>query len=280
MKDFNICIISPEEYPHSFLFKEIADLLMYSLRSIGHNAIVGFNHIDQGNKINIILSIQQYDSNVLGEMPPSTIILNTEALESTADHYRETIMTCCQRGFEVWDYNDVNIEYMHNNGVNNVKRLYFGYQDELRKITPDRKRDIDVLFYGSLNERRQHVVNELINRGLNVKTLFGVYGDERDDWISRSKVVLDHNHYEYNIFNVVRVFYLLTNSVAVISEIHDKTRVEPRFREGVIGSSYENMVDTVMQVLQDEDLLKRQRKIAFNSISQYPQSEIMRALVQ
>ena len=36
-----------------------------------------------------------------------------------------------------------------------------------------------------MNERRKEVLNKLIDKGLNVKKIFGVYGKERDKLIER-----------------------------------------------------------------------------------------------
>ena len=278
MKPFNICIIRPTGYPHSFVFQETANLLMYSLQELGHKAVVAFNDIDV-TKINIIIGIHMVDDNFINQIPPSTIILNTEPLEHVITDWKNQIVKYCQTGLEIWDYNDVNVAYLRNNGVNNIKKLCFGYQRELQTIKTDQTRDVDVLFYGSMNERRHIILSELINRSLNVQTLFGVYGNERDEWISRAKVVLDHNHYDYNIFNVVRVFYLLTNGVAVVSEAKETTEIEPQSKEGVIASPYEKIVDNVMRIVHDEEFLHHQRQKALNSIKKYPQSVFTAALI-
>ena len=41
-------------------------------------------------------------------------------------------------------------------------------------------KDIDVLFYGSINPRRKYIIDKLIENKIKVKTLFGVYEKERD----------------------------------------------------------------------------------------------------
>jgi hypothetical protein len=76
---------------------------------------------------------------------------------------------------------------------------------------------IDVLFYGSMNERRKAVLQDLA-RDLSVKALFGAYGPERDAWIARSKIVLNIHYYERQILEQVRISYLLNNRRFVLSE--------------------------------------------------------------
>ena len=61
--------------------------------------------------------------------------------------------------------------------------------------------------------------------GINVKALFGVYGRERDKLIARSKIVLNMHHYSSQIFEIVRVFYLLTNRKAVVAECNARDAI-------------------------------------------------------
>src|SRR5580658_4511667 len=64
-----------------------------------------------------------------------------------------------------------------------------GYVPELRRIQASKVQNIDVLFYGSLNERRSRILQALKDSGVKVHSAFGVYGKERDALIARSKIV-------------------------------------------------------------------------------------------
>ena len=59
-----------------------------------------------------------------------------------------------------------------------------GYVPELTCINPVSPQDIDVLFYGSMNARREKIVEELKQSGLTVITLFSIYEKERDTVIA------------------------------------------------------------------------------------------------
>lgn len=71
--------------------------------------------------------------------------------------------------------------------------LDYGYVEALRRDgLPAAERDIDVLLYGSINPRRQAVLDALRERGLNATASRGLLPDYmRDNLIGRSKVVLD-----------------------------------------------------------------------------------------
>ncbi len=278
-RKFNICIIQPNGYIHFAVFLEIADLLTYSIRELGFEANTSFNNIDQ-SKINIIIGIHLVDFNsYIGQIPSTSIILNTEQLGGVFSDWNQNIIKWFESNLELWDYSDKNIKYLKQLGIKNVKKLNIGYQPELRNLVNNNDYEIDVLFYGCINERRKYILEELHNKGLKVKTLFGVYGKQRDQWIRHSKLVLNLHFYDTQIFEIVRVFYLQTNSVAVVGEVNNTTIIEQRFKDGVFAASYDKLVDSVISLVGDESKLKEQREIGFNSISKYPQVEFTKSLI-
>ena len=123
-----------------------------------------------------------------------------------------------------------------------------------------------------MNERRKAILDELEHKGLKVKTLFGIYGQERDHWIERSKVVLNHHYYEAQIFEIVRVFYLLTNSVAVVGEVNEATSIDAIYKDGICASRYEDLVSHCVALVHHEQLREQLQLKALDSITQYPQS--------
>jgi hypothetical protein len=97
--------------------------------------------------------------------------------------------------------------------------LRVGYMPALTRITPAPAQDIDVLFYGSINQRRKNIIDGLIAAGRNIKVLNGVYGQERDAWIARSKVVLNMHFDVSKLHEVIRTAYLLPNNKGVSQRI-------------------------------------------------------------
>lgn len=275
---FNISLIEPEGYIHSGAFYELAELLCYSLKEIGCTARIFKNKFNPEAK-NIIIGIHLLDTKFIQSIPKNSIIVNTEQLSSVYADWNENIIRWFSSGFELWDYSIRNIDYLRSFGVPNVKRLQIGYQKELRRIVITDYPDIDILFYGSLNERRKKILTALENKGLVVKVLFGVYGNERDSWIKKSKMVINHHFYDSEIFEVVRVFYLLTNSVAVVGEVNSSTEIEKRFEEGIAAAPFEEFVDKAVEIVKDKELLDYWRCKGFEAISKYPQSDFIRELI-
>ncbi len=267
---FNICVIKPRQYPHSGAFLELSQLLHYSLVELGHASRISDNYLDTG-AINIVLGCHLLSLDLLSQVPLSSIILNTEQLEFDQRGWNSKIYSWASK-FEVWDYSQKNIKIFQSLGIKNVKNIKIGYQKELRRLNPSREKDIDVLFYGSINERRRVLLESLSKSGLKVKILTNTYGYERDEFIEKSKVVLNLHYYNSHIFEIIRVFYLLSNSIAVISEVNDTTHIEPRILSGLYSSNYDGLVSACNKLVQDEVLRSEIQDSSFEAMKQSPQS--------
>ena len=265
---FNICIIQPESYIHSFAFLELAELLMYSLKDLGHEAGMQFNTIDTGAR-NIVIGFHLLDIKYIDSVPKNSILINAEQLRGGTP-WNKNILSWIKK-FEIWDYSPQNIEFFNQMGIFNIKHLKLGYQNELRRIIAKDDKTIDVLFYGSVNERRSKILEGLRNYGVNVHASFGVYGKERDDLIASSKIVLNMHYYESQIFEVIRVFYLLTNAVPVVSEINSTTSVNSFYKEAVVGAPYENLIESCIKMVNNQNLLDSQAAKGLEVIKNNPQ---------
>ncbi|HCK17381.1 MAG TPA: hypothetical protein DHW36_02610 [Thalassospira sp.] len=277
-KLYNICIVQPPNYIHSLAFAELAELLMYSIREAGHPAQIQTNQFVQGG-INVIVGAHLLDISAMRAVPQGTVILNTEQLTGVGEKWRDQLTGWFQSGLEIWDYSPANIDVIKALGVENVRYLPIGYQKELQRIDITAEQDVDVLFYGSVNERRREIFNEIEARGLKLQVLMGVYGKDRDQWIARSKVVLNHHYYESQIFEIVRVSYLLTNAKAVVAEVNPETVIDDRFRKGVVDVPYAGLVDAVSDLVADPIKRKAQQRRALNSIIKYPQVDFTKPLL-
>jgi hypothetical protein len=269
MKKINICLIKPHNYIHSYAFLELAELIYFSLRDLGFEVGFGFNQIDPNVK-NILIGCHLLDSKFIDQVPKSTIILNTEQIHSDTTHWNKNIFAYVTN-FEVWDYSKRNIEKLNEIGVDRAKLFKIGFQKQLIRLDKSKKKDVDVLFYGSENERRKDVLEKLVANGLKVKTLFGVYGKEKDAWVERSKLVLNLHYYNSQIFEIVRVFYLLTNSIAVVGEVNETTSIDAMYKQGIYATKYDDLVFGCMKLIKNDELRQKIQIEALNSISKYPQ---------
>lgn len=277
MEKFNICIVKPDNYIHSYAFLELGELIYYSLQELGAEVTITFNNMDPTYK-NIIIGCHLLNPELMSQLPDSTVILNTEQIYSDPKSWNETIITWAKK-FEVWDYSIRNIEKFHELGIGGVKHLKIGFQKELARLSSSTAKDVDILFYGCINERRRKILDQLEKSGLKVQTLFGIYGKERDEWIKRSKLVLNHHFYDTEIFEIVRVFYLMTNSIAVVGEVNKTTSIDSMYTNGILAAKYDELVNTCVEVVKNQSLLDSIQESAFDAISKYPQKIFTQAVI-
>lgn len=109
-----------------------------------------------------------------------------------------------------------------------VAFLEYGYVRALRRdgLQPS-ERDIDVLLYGSINDRRRVILDALTKRGLKVAATRGLLPDYmRDDLIGRAKVVLDVRRGDGVKFtSPTRICTALQMGATLVSEIFDTSRL-------------------------------------------------------
>lgn len=245
MKHATICLIQPKGYPHSLGLMEVCDLLAESFRSLGWSASVTTNQLSSTN-FNVVVGyhlLSPGDARLFNGR--KVAIYQLEQITQRPDWLTPDRLAVLNAADEVWDYSPDNIEALRGAGVKCVRELPLGFHPALCRI-PLADNDVDVLFYGSMNDRRAKVIYELAKRH-RVKTLFGVYGSERDSWIARSKVVLNLHYYPSQIMEQVRISYLLNNGCFVISE---ESPSNP-FGDGIVTAPYGKLVDCCRQYLGD-----------------------------
>lgn len=247
---FAVTIVSPVGYAHSEAFAELAETLHHGLRGLGHESVITRTLRADKHRRSIILG-----ANILAALkvapPPNSVLYNLEQVQVGSQWMTPELLDLF-RAWPVWDYSQRNVEQLAALGLPRPRLLPIGYAKELTRIAPAPRQDIDVLFYGCLNERRRAVISSLQARGLNVEVLYSVYGAARDAVIARSKVVLNVHFYEAKVFEAVRVSYLLANRKAVVSETGSDPEEEAAFGSGVCFAPYEALVDRCVELVNDE----------------------------
>ena len=117
---------------------------------------------------------------------------------------------------------------------------------------PDAKaeRPVDVLFYGSLNERRQKVLDELERRGLEVEVVSGAYGAELTPAIQRAKVVVHVHYYDSSLFPALRVLQPVAQGVPVVCERSVFSEWNDWAESGMVFAAYDSIADACAELSQ------------------------------
>ena len=243
-----VCIVSPPGYAHSETFREIAETVQFAARALGHDAILTTRG-DLPDRQTIVLG-----PNLLARysMPLArgAILYNLEQAGS-APWFEPAVLELFRR-HPVWDYSERNASNLAAMGLPRPRVVPIGWAPELERIAPASSPDIDVLFYGSWNERRQRLLDELRKAGARVEAVFGVYGAQRDALIARSRVVLNVHFFEAKVFEIVRVSYLLGNGRAVVSERGAAPEEEAPFEEAVAFADYDGLTRACLDLLEHD----------------------------
>lgn len=156
---------------------------------------------------------------------------NKEVVRRT-NHIKETLHKCD----EIWDYDIDNIEFLKSEGFSRIKHVPLPYSENLKRVNKNKNPEYDIIFYGSINERRIKFLEYLKD---NYKLLIiapsydvekykdsiignymvkDVYGDDLFEYIFNSKIVLNLHYYDSKIQEQARIFELLINNKTVVSE--------------------------------------------------------------
>lgn len=265
-------------YTHSRCFEEVAISLQAAFHELGYArppVIYRFSDIPEGT-VPVILGGHLLMGPV--DFPDGVVpvFFNLEQLEGPPpdkeciERFRGTF-----ERFILWDYSQKNIALLASLGIR-AKHCGIGYSPALSKIKHEHDEDIDILFYGSMNDRRKRLVDTLKRTGINVVTLFDKYGKERDGYIARSKVILNVHFYESKIFEIVRCSYLMANRKCIVSESGLDTGLEDRYRDGIAFAGYDDIVPTCLELLGDKPKRSFIAERGFEIFSKQSQADFLR----
>lgn len=250
MAQVDVCLVRPPLLVDCEAFREIAESLRFALLRLGHRSDIVENRFPAGG---VVLGAHLLGTRAAELLPPSAIVYNLEQASSATARDNPGYIELLQRR-RVWEYSARNLEVYAALGAEvDAALLPVGYVPELTRIADAAEQDIDVLFYGSLNERRQRLLAELRDAGLKVLSAFRIYGPARDELISRAKLVLNLHFYPEKLFEIVRVSYLLANRKAVVSEAAALAVGEADLAEALRFAPPEALADACVELAYDDE---------------------------
>jgi hypothetical protein len=147
------------------------------------------------------------------------------------------------------------------------------------------EKDIDVLFYGGRNNRRVFLENKIKRTFPRKKIMFRYYdlsGDDRENVIARSKIVLNTHFWMESSLETHRIEYLLARGKCVISERSMDNELDDEYSSAVVFSDYDKMTDVIGRLLGNPDEIRNigiiSRKLS--ETHQFDMSHIRKALVE
>lgn len=274
-----IWIVTPQNYTHSHAFDEVALGLQGAWQELGGSLPIVTEMKHFAGRSPIIYGGNLLPEEIIPRLPKDSIIINLEQVSDESSWINSRYMTIL-KNFPVLDYSPRNRDRLVSKGIAHAGLMEIGYSSCLSRIPPSPVKDIDVLFYGSLNQRRADILRSLQQAGLGVAHLFNVYGRQRDAAIARSKVVMNIHHYSSNVFEIVRVSYLLANRVCVLTEGDPADPDMKPFIDGLAVEPYDRLIERCMQLVADESARNALQEGGFRLMSGRSQADMLKQVIE
>lgn len=249
-------------------FSSIYSIVNIISDNITKNIIIvnNYNELLFDNNSIIIMFLNDLNMDIVRINKNKTILLNTEHCTNfSLDNIKMLENMNFQSNYFIWEYSAPNMNFLTKKYPNintyYLPLLYNSYLELYYNQTVTKKidyknKEIDVLFIGTINERRKHLLDELkkmykvkiisIEDKLSNKELF--------DYIENSKLVINIFYYEVFVFDYYRNSLLLANNILMVSEYpyNIDTEIEKNlidFENKMIFSKYEDIINTVKTTL-------------------------------
>ena len=271
-----LVVVRPQGHGLNNPVTEAMDGLRYAFTELGSTVDIAHNEfiLDGINILFFSFFITAQDV-----IPPNTIVFNVDQIDEGSIVLPKDYIEQLNR-FVIWDYSLRNIKRIQSKiSTVRIQHVEIGYAPILTRIREVETQDIDVLFYGALNARRKNILDKLVELGFKVIFFDTAYGEERDNYIARAKVVLNVHYYEAKIFEIFRVSYLLANSKAVVSECGDGTEMDGELREAVVAVEYDEIVDACARLISDDKSRKEIEKRGFSIFQRRNQTQILQNII-
>jgi SAM-dependent methyltransferase len=228
----HLCIVQPGNYVHSLGFLDQARYFRHQFRRMGATVSLAKNRLKHG-AVNFIFGAHLgFDATLRQRY--SCIFVNLEQLgEGGAQVSPEYLKLLRTSGVVDYDAGNVAAYSTHTDEVPIVPLMFAPYLQPAQPV-PLPERPIDLLFIGSMNERRRAMLDRIEAQGVSVSLFDGpLYGPERDQYILQAKAVFNAHFYESARFEQARVSHCLSLGTPVISERTPSTRPHEAFDDAV-----------------------------------------------
>ena len=245
--NFNVTLIRPPGYVHSLALSEAAEYVHGLLLDCGYRSRLSSNDFDP-NAINVLFCAHLLEARHARLLPARVIIFNSEQLSNREGwHFHSGVYGQLLTKHWVWDYSVNHLACLPHQRSAHIPFLY---SSRLRRADMRRRTDGNLLFYGSITPHRERIFDGLRARGIAVDVLFGAYGRERDERMFAARAVLNlHNAESVGMFEPIRCFYPLINSIPVISEATNNDETVTHFRNAMFFLPKQDFSSSVERLL-------------------------------
>ena len=245
------------------LYRECLTKVIKEVYNISIELIYDFKLLQNNTDTIIISNITSINDellDILEKYNSKKIIINTEYYENfNISKYFDFINN--KPNFYLFEYNILNINYIKNTNKNIdyhfIPLCYDSFLEDYYNSRIVKKnyneKDIDILFFGSINKRREKILNSLKRKYK--LAIYKKYSNNSNtelcNLIERSKIVLNIMYYDNNIiFDYYRNSFILSTRTLLITEkssskdyIIEDGLIE--LENNVINVEYDKIIETV-----------------------------------
>ncbi len=258
-KEYDYCFYI---WPYTYgSFIDVARALKWQLEQQGQEVIISETLLDQA-KQTVLFGAHLFAYRPI-PIPNHAIVYNLEQLYDESPYVNAAYLTIL-KDREVWDYSRQNIEWLKQKGLGKeIKHVKMNYAPtlEIKKgaFPHVLSEDIDVLFIGAMNERRQAIFEQLQELAPNLNIVFqsNVWGIPRNELMARAKIILNIHFHLTGILETPRISHAVANQKFIISESSNPE--DEKEWPGIVFAPYEQMVEMIIQY---SKLPEERRKLA------------------
>ena len=256
--DLSVVEINPY-HPRPFVFSDGARSITASLQDLGIHARHLVNRIPSRGGAVVLGWTPQWLAANRGSLDRNrTFLFNAEQLGSGSPILTAEYLQALGE-WKVMDYHEANADY--------IGRLH-GARAQVTTIPiipgpavcydvpsspPEAEACVDVLFFGTMNPRRQTVIDELRSRGLTVEVVSGSYGAELAPALKRCRLVLHVHFYNLALFPILRVLQPVARGVPVVCESSVFSKWNDWSSSGMVFAGYEHLGQACEELAKDPD---------------------------
>lgn len=227
----------------------------------------------------VYLTFYKFNDDVV--YPKKYIVYNFEQL-TTEKKWSEEYINFLRCASYVIDYSLSNVVWLNSININSYFLPFETLDTKIYRSLKRYNKDIDVLFIGSLNDRRKRWLNKLINLNhqFTIKIITNKFNKDSYEFYARSKILLNIHYYEKNITSEIsRIIHALENNCIVLTEDSDDFYYNQLLNGIVTITNYKSFNDDIINILSDYNNIQKNKNDVYINMLKYKNIDYINSIV-
>lgn len=233
----------------SSVFDQVAQLIKYSIVKSGLNPVIVTNVAAETIDDDYYIILGAND--LVGNLPKHYEVFQFEQVNADEKNWftgesGEEYIKILQSATRIYDYSPLNSKLLAEKYSLTAEPLPLAHNDGLHvKLNDFNQKKNRVIFFGSMNSRREDILNSLEDQEITVNLEKNVWRMQKDTLIRKNRIALNIHFYANATLETTRLIELLANGILVISEHSTDPVLDEQFKDMVIFSEQETLAETI-----------------------------------